>query len=452
MKHFEARGLWYPTDDKENAVGGTLTFDKDGLHLVLLGSFRQGWSTDVERYPIIHGVVDNSPYGAYATMIDCFRSNTNFNMAGVTSERIYCKKGVVGNFYLPEGTTYFESLELDYTYLTEWVEYGGMTVERKLATDNTYTVTYRKPNDVEFPFGLRSLTLGFQFNASDSTHKKTLTEGARLLIEPMGELTPETLGLDHIRTIQDLISFATDTPNAVEEIAYRGEKDELGIRPRGNLIYDAIFRLEDRKKSFHSIDMLFTYKDCFLCGINIFQKWSEFVEKHREFTFVYFGNIYAKPRYLVDRFARVMAAFTLLSSNLGTSSDRAIGFLSDAEAALAAHYADDERVFLGHILPNASKVEMPLKLLGLLRENADLMSGVIADIPIFVRSVSDTLSSIERRAVGVRPALEDGDIHYAIEKMRMLIKILILKELGFNDESVKVLIERNQKLNLLRTV
>src|SRR4051794_31946823 len=101
MKHFETSGLWYPYDDPNNAVGGTLKFDDKGLQLVLLGTFRQGWSPEAERYPVIHGVVGESPYGAFVTLIDNFRTAQKFNMVGATSEKIRCHLAMVGNFHLP---------------------------------------------------------------------------------------------------------------------------------------------------------------------------------------------------------------------------------------------------------------------------------------------------------------------------------------------------------------
>ena len=109
MRHFEASGLWYPFDDPANAVGGTLKFDDKGLHLFLLGSFRQGWSAQRERYPIIHGVVGQSPYGAFVTLIDNFRTGHQFNTVGATSEKITCNIATVGNCHLPAEATRFES-------------------------------------------------------------------------------------------------------------------------------------------------------------------------------------------------------------------------------------------------------------------------------------------------------------------------------------------------------
>jgi len=450
MKYFEASGLWYPSDDRSSAVGGTLKFDSDGLQLVLLGSFRQGWSPEGERYSIIHGVVGESPYGFFVTLIDCHRLQSTFNMIGVTSEKITCIKGAVGNCHLSDGDSRFKSLELDLSYLTEWVEFGGFGSKLGWADDKSYTTTYRKPENARFPFGEKTLTLGFSFRASQGAHRTTLSEKARLIIEPTGDISPATIGLDHVKTLMDLLSFATDRPNAAEDIAYWAETNESGLTPKLNLIYDPVFRPESKKDSLHSMDMVFSYRDTQALGLNIFQQWLAFAEKHPAFNAVYFDSIYASPRYLHDKFAKLLSAFTLLCSNLGKTSEKTRLFLVDAEASLKAHFLDEERGLLGHLIPTEADVEMPMQLLGLLRENADLMGQVIDDFPSFVSSVSDTLAFIVRRVEGERHPIQGADLYLAMEKIRMLIKIVILRELGFNDESIKILIERNVRFNRLK--
>jgi len=64
----------------------------------------------------------------------------------------------------------------------------------------------------------------------------------------------------------------------------------------------------------------------------------------------------------------------------------------------------------------------------------------------------DTIDFFERREEGGRPALGGGDLHYTVEKIKMLIKILVLKELGFGQDASKSFIERNKQLNHLKMV
>jgi len=451
MKHFEASGLWY-TDDPANAVSGTLRFDGQGLLLTLLGGFRKGWSPGGQRYPIIRGVVGESPYGAFVTLIECFTTESKFNMVGATSEKILCHKAVVGDLHLSEGPARFESLELDYTHLTEWVGQGGLNVEEKLGIDKTYLANYRKPENVRLPFGDQTLTLGFKFNASQETHRVTMTEAARLIIEPVGEVTPATIGQEYVRTLQNLLTFATDTPNAEEEIVYSNNTNDQGLTPRLSLLYSRIFKSKLITKPLDPWDILFTYAVTQAAGLNVFQRWLEFSAKHKEFCSVYFTHLYARPKYLEDKFAKALSAFALLASSHAEPSEGSKQYLADVESAMTTRFPVDERELLGHLIPTGPEVEMPLRLLRLMRENAHLMGQVIEDFPTFVRSISDTLGSIQRRAEGARSPLKGSDLLHAMDKIHLLTKVIMLKELGFAEETVRTLIERNEQFNFLKTV
>ena len=68
-----------------------------------------------------------------------------------------------------------------------------------------------------------------------------------MVVDPAGETTPDRLGHEHLRTLQNLLTFATDKPNGVEEIIYRGEAVEPDIAPILYLIFDPLFVRKRRK-------------------------------------------------------------------------------------------------------------------------------------------------------------------------------------------------------------
>jgi hypothetical protein len=450
MKGFESSGLWFPAEEPSNAVGGTLKFGDDGLDLMLLGSFREGWSPGSERFPIILGMVVENTFGSFVSLFDCRKKQATLNMVGVTSETIKCRKAVIGNCHLPDGASHFETLAVQFSFLKDWVGLTGIT--REMFGDPFFSVKYAKAEKLPFKFGDKTLTVAFTANMSGGKHHAVIDEDIHILVEPIGERSPEELGGDRIQTLQNLLTFATDKPNETEEIVYLGIEDNEGSYNKHHLIYDPVFRLNGEKKSLHSSDLLFTFLDAQAAGLNIFQNWLDFTERHPSFCTVYFANLYAEPRYVDEKFARLMSAFTLLTTNLGKVSQRTKLFLKDIEDSLKVRFSEEERELLGHVIPTGSEMEMPSHLLCLLQDNADVMGRVIEDIPGFVRSVSDTLYFFQRRVEGSHPPLGGGALYYAMLKLRMLVKIVILKELGFSEEAVKALVEKNQHFNFLKTV
>ena len=107
---------------------------------------------------------------------------------------------------------------------------------------------------------------------------------------------------------------------------------------------------------------------------------------------------------------------------------------------------------MGHIIPSWSEVEMPNHLHRLLEENSDLMGQVIEIfLPSSGRYPTRWFCSAASREA-TRPPLEGDDLYYAVEKIRMLIKIVVLKELAFGDDDVQATFKRNRQFAYLKTV
>jgi hypothetical protein len=450
MKQFESSGLWFPADDSSNAVGGTLRHDTEGLNLRLLGSFRDGWSAAAERYPTIRGVVDKNPHGTFVTLFECLRTHSRISVPGIISETIRSSKAVIGSTHLPDGPFHFETLEVLFSYLKDWAGQSGIKCSSIGRTNNS--VTYVDPDVLSFSLEDSKLELIPSPRWTLGMHQVSLNEEIAIRVDPVGDRSPAELGGDRIQVLQNLLSFATDTPNEIEDVIYHGTADAQGLRPAYHLVFEPLFRLRKDKTWLVPNDMLFTLRDSQEQNINIFQNWFDFTRRNPSFCTVYFANLYSEPRYLDDRFASLMQAFTLLTTTIGEVSERTKHFIEHIEEALSSRFRDDEREMLGHIIPTGSEIEMPHHLLRLLQENADTMAPIIEDMPRFVRSVSDTLAFFKRRSAGKRRHLEGTDLLHAMLKIRTLIKVLVLKELGFGNNAVKSLVMRNNRMNYLRTL
>ena len=452
MEYFEANGIWYSPDDPSNAVGGTLKFDADGIYLVLIGSFREGWGLGVERYPLITGIIESSPYGSVVSLIDSFTQRNSFNMAGVTSERIRCNKAAIGHFHLSHESFDYHSLELGYTHLTEWAGRGGFEFDRTSDEPMTYVVTFLGPKDMREEFDDRSIILGTSFVSQRSAQRVVLTVDHRIRVEPMGEIATDNLGEDYVRMFQNLLSFATDRPNAIERIAYKLSKDEHGNRPNINLVANQMYTPKDKDSKVTSIDMLFVLDDLKGTGIEIFKSWSEFSKKHSEFTVVYFAYLYQSPKYLEDRFSKMLTAFKLFCTSLGRTAPTAKLCLNALYELLDARILDSDRPLVAHAIPDEAELGLAFVLMELLEENSAIMGKIVNDFSAFVHSISDTLYHVNKRVEGVTPPLEAEAMLWIMEKINALIKILVLKELGFGENLVLSLLERNRSFNYLKTI
>jgi hypothetical protein len=149
----------------------------------------------------------------------------------------------------------------------------------------------------------------------------------------------------------------------------------------------------------------------------------------------------------------LISAFTLLCGSLLEASPQTIQFAEDISRTFHESFTDRDRSLLYHLLPTPPQVQMMLDMRRLLEEHARLMGQVIGDFDEFVMAVSNTLRYIEtREEPHDRPKFEGAELLYAMQKIRVLIKILVLGQLGFDGSRVASFIERNKDFLHMRAL
>jgi ApeA N-terminal domain 1 len=433
-------------------VAGTLRFSASGLRLKLLGGFQGGWSPDVQRYEMIQGVVGDSPYGVFVTLYDNIQENKSIKSQGIGSETIVCTRAYVGDDYLLENATGIASFAFTTSYLYDWARIKGVNdIQWNPPSWKEVDLRYSSSEPTRFEIGDTVALVGFSYTSHGASRVASIRVKASISVTPRSSVAPNEIN-GKIQSFCDLLTFATDRPNAVQEVSLDDRRD-IGVSKRYHLLYDRIFRVKGEKGPLFESDMLFSLRESLDAGLNLFQRWLEFTKKHGAFCTIYFANLYAQPPYLDEKFQLLISAFTLLCESLFERSQHASRFVEDTDRALACHFSDREREILGHVLPSVSQVETTLHIRRLLEEHGRLMGQIIGDFDEFVKAVSDTLRFIETRDERQeRPYLEGGNLYYAMERIRVLIKILVLRELGFDEGRVVSFIERSKSFFHLKAL
>jgi len=445
MKLFKASGLWFRADEPENRVAGTLRFSESGLQLKLLGGFQWGWSPDVQAYGIIQGVVGDSPYGEFVSLYDSFQTSKSLRSQGIGSEIIRCERAYIGDDYLFEEEADIRSISLATSYLYDWARLMdvsdfklGLPPWNEVGIQNTF------PEPVRFDIDDAAVLVGVSFSSHSSSRAAGIMATSSISITPGTSLRARTIIGKFVQRFCDLLSFATDRPNAVEEVTLTQSKG-IGVSKKHSLLYDRVFQLKDQRSGLNKGDMLFSLSEAVEAGLNIFQRWLDFTNKNAKFCTVYFASLYAEPKYLDEKFQRLMSAFTLLCGSLSQATPQTIQFVEEIRRTFYNSFTDKDSLLLHHLLPTPPKVQMTLDMRRLLEEHARLMGQVISDFDEFVMAVSTTLRYIETREEPQgHSKLEGAELHYAMQKIRMLIKILVLGQLGFERSRVASFIERNK--------
>jgi hypothetical protein len=446
--------MWFLAEAPANRVAGTLHYSERGLHLKLLGSFKEGWTLKPESYSLIHGVVSKNPYGEFVTLIDPFTKQRRLSSSGIGSQTIYCNRGIVGDSHLDPNHDNFAALDFTVTNLGDWFGRRGLSVKLVPGEKLDLEVHYGKPDAIRFSVGDQELTIGSHAKWKESSYEFNLKENVVFFIEPLPRLTVEGIHRDYVRPLQNLLTFATDTPNAVELFRLRGEKVSVGKtewRREYHYLYDPVFRPRGRKQPVSPHEMLFTFDEALGAGLDIFEAWVQFTKRHEVFCTDYFAFLYAPPRYLDEKLLRLMSAFTLLTTSLGDVSARTLSFTQALDDLKKGCFTEAEQNLLAPCMPTSLEIEMPFRLRNLMEERRALLSPFVGDeFGAFVESLCKNLSFAQRRRVeeGFLP-MPNHKLYYATQIVHMIIKIVMLEELGFSEEQVrKSIVRRNQLLQV----
>jgi len=449
MKYFTSNGLWFFPGGFEKAIGGTLKFDKDGIKLSLIGSFGEAWSPVSERYAVVQGIVAESPYGKFVTLLDGRRQRLSFSFRGVASDVISFPKAIVGGSHFDDDPTLFDSSYFKFTYLLDWIGMTGMDYQFTSAQSKRSTIAYEDQDAIQFTMGSETVSTHVSAVINRRHHFASIEESALIEVEPVGRKTVSQLFEDESRRLQNLLTFCTDTPNGINEIVYTSKDNEHEVPQLYSVIYDAIFPAPERKDYLYPHDMIATLSDFREHGINVFDEWKRFSEENSGFVSVYFASQYAPPRFLEEKFSGVLVSFGLLCSRANNVSDKAKSVLADFRSSLDANFSAGEAELLRHAIPVESEIDMPFRMIELLRENRTVMDKMIPDFDDFTRSVFGTLDFVRRRPHNVH-GLQGKDMLFAMEKIKVLIKLVVLQKIGFDNATAAKLINRNHRINYLR--
>lgn len=451
MKYFKATGLWFPRDEPDNRVAGTLRFSGAGLHLKLLGGFQGGWSPDVQTYGVIQGVVGDSPYGEFVSLHDGFQTSKSLRSQGIGYEVIQFRQAYLGDDYITDEGIEADAIALTTTYLYDWARIKSVT-EFKLnyPTWNEAVIQYGLPEPTRFQIADAALLVVNSCSSRIGLRSASLQADCSISVTPMTPLGVRAITGRFVQRFCDLVSFATDRPNAIEEVTLTRRKTAQ-VSKSHHLLYDRIFRSKGERDGLHEGDMLFSLGEAVGAGLNIFQSWLDFADSHGPFCTAYFSNLYAPPRYLDEKFQRLVSAFTLLCGSDPVAAPQIDRFIEDVGRAIHSRFSEREREYLVHLIPTTAQARMLLDMRRFLEEHGHLMGQVITDFDWFVRAVSNTLRYIETKEPPEdRPHLAGPELYYAMQKIRLLMKIRVLGELGFDAGQIAFFIERNKEFLHLR--
>ncbi len=455
MLPFECSGHWHSPGLPP--VAGTLRVSEDGRMLLsLIGSLGSPGLNQEKRNTLILGVVDGS-LGPEVTLTNCFAVGSNWGTSTGPREEYRANQGFFGA-HLVEPTDFaFQRVEMRLGVLDVWADsLSGFRQEfgfRVQSDDPTSLLQYVMPVPVGGRIPGGELSLGCQMSTSGMGRHHTFTEQILLSVSLDSPLSDLDINKTFVSPLQNLFTFVADRAQELEELYLLRDDSIATVSSNARIRYIAarVFPRDlEKRETLYPFELLFRLGDINI-EFNVFiERWMKLVTEHAAACDVFFGLQYAPPGYLDVEFLGLVESLCLfyVSTTEGDFCQKAeMERLNQVAAKLPSDDADWVR----------SRVESrpfpPLRnvLQNLLDQHSSLMTPLLhSDTQRFIENVTATLAySLCRKQEQRSAASQGSDLYWMTVRLRTLLKLCFLQELGFVQEQVATLLHQNQQYSFL---
>jgi hypothetical protein len=456
MTLFDHTGLWWIPPDRETVIAGTLSFDGESPpRLRLVGSFQT--LADIPRPfrpPIILGVAG----GKEITLFRCLGVGNRITMPGIHTSDVLANFVLEGHHFETDTAVVFDAIWITFDHLLGWSGLSGIRAQ-PMREENRVVgleVAYHMADfpSLAFPGGTVRFVQGFQTQASEIEGSYTIREDLAIEIRPSAPLPLQTYLDDYVYHLQNFVSLGLGGATRIRQLRGRlsapSERGRIGYDEKS---IEIVFRSRgaDASKAIHPGDMLFRATDLGADLGSAFGTWLARAAVLSPVIDLYFGTLFGKGLYVEHRFLSVAQALESYHRRVigGTYLAHEVwsGILASLVQAIeAAPLPRDVREAFQQKLRYFNEVSLRRRLKELTQRVSGLIDAFIPDSMYFVRRIVGTRNYLTHYDdASLSESVSGQDLQLLSEQMQGLLEVLLLREVGFNDDQVKLLVERHQR-------
>jgi len=457
FEEIEFQGRWWLPDEEDNQITGCLKITPySEAILELQGSFDDDFSGAAEFSPsILLGIANN---GRLITLNDCILTNRTDSSYGYPTLRLFVHRVFVGIHLNKAEEITFDRITVRYLHFHEWFNGHNFKVERKYKPYKIF-IQYEQLQPLKFNYNDCAVEIGTGWSLQESSSTVTLTEDAWIRFDSQRD-RPLNDFFTLVHHFQNFLSLAMSMPTFPTQVIGQTGKSKRVAEGKElytpiDIYYPAIGWTSEPKKT-HSFEMLFTLPNVKDLLEVYFANWMSKAEQFKPVHDLYFGSLYKPDQY-------VESTFLSLAQAIETYHRRRVGgkYQSDeeyrenlykkfVEAIPTEIDAGFKRSLIDGKLKYANEYSLRKRL-------GELAARISANLPIpflsakalekaFVEKVCDTRNYLTHYDPELKEKAAQGEELYDLTiKLKAIIEICLLEDLGFNFMTIKEIFTNNRK-------
>lgn len=455
--NFELKGIWWLPEKPDTQISGVLAFDNEKkISLELLGSFRELTSLggrDFFQPEIILGISD---VGHICTLFRNIETNSQLNFPGIQKSIIETQYLFIGKHFQSPDDIIFPSLKVSFTNLENWLTIQPFSLE---IPDNKENKDWKLIH--KWPSELKSQLAEIE-SSIESTHE--FNTGGNLITDAIWkskaflQITPnETKDFKWywgmMYDLCNLLTLLIGETTFINQVKALGDDVQIGPDNTTKENIELFFTQKKvlTNKEIHSFEMILPFPRISEQITDVLSLWFKKAIRLRSVYDLFFGTFYNPGMYLQFHFLSLMQALEsfhrVTKGGKYLSNDDWKPFRATLANAIPAElnsghkdslksrikYGNEYslRKRIGELLESLDK-----QTLSLLSPTNKYFTGVLVDTRNYLTHYDDELKDV---------ALKDADLYWANQRLRILISLLLLKEIGIQEKLILDQMTENNK-------
>ena len=449
IEDVDYKGYWHTTEKPDCQIAGTLTFSPDqGAQLNLIGSFHS--YEDREKLQELQFILGTTHDGTKITLFDCFLTSIKSGSGGLTS-RFHAQFVFVGVHFRDKTELKFTAFSIHYSNLDDWADISGF-VDANEPHDRSETVIRFKHPDPTYIATIDDYRIFIDTHCDETFgfYERTIRQKAYVRVESSKQKELFEF-LDFMHRIANFLTLAVGWPvhpqviravTPAHTITVEGEE----IHPFIDVIYSLITSAKDAKHVLWAF-MLFRFPDIKERAELFLGNWFDKTDFMRPVYDLYFGALYNPNQYVQSSFLGFAQA--LETYHRRTRPDYILPeeeFHERLEAIIASA-PDHYRLWLKEKLEYSNRPSLRRRLKELVCEYSYILGDDVCNkqINAFVDSVAATRNYLTHYSESLEHKTADDNLLINLtRKLKTIIEACLLREVGFDYDETKTLIQKNQ--------
>lgn len=446
--NFELKGIWWLPEKPEAQISGILAFDNEkSISLELLGSLHERTSLggrDFFQPEIIHGISDT---GHICTLFRNIETNSQLNFPGIQKSIIEAQYLFIGKHFKTSDEIAFPSLKVSFTNLENWLTIKPFSLE---TPDNEEKKDWKLIH--KWPSEFKAQLVEIE-STIESTHE--FSSGGNLITDAVWkskaflQITPNKT--THFKwywgmmyDLCNLLTLFIGETTYINQVKAHG--DDIQISPDKTTKENIELFFTQKKfrinKEIHPFEMILPFPRISEQITEVLSLWFAKASLLRSVYDLFFGTFYNPGMYIQFQFLSLMQALEsfhrVIKGGKYISNDDWKPYRSTLANAISVELDSGHRESLKSRIKYGNEYSLRKRigeLLESLNENTlsrlspkdKYFTGVIVDTRNYLTHYDDELKDV---------ALKNADLYWANQRLRILISLLLLKEIGIQEKLI----------------